>query len=149
MRGTWLLTGSEEAAVCLKGPAAPLGPPCAAGQVPAGQLPSFHVLTHRASDCFLVSLHVLALRGYTDSSVPVGRALACHWPQALTLHHFLSWHYLSLAYMSFHPSQVSAGQPGGQLRCGGQQAFLCPLTPCRHQLGAQLVHVLFATCFLG
>lgn len=54
MRGTWLLTGSEEAAVCLKGPAAPLGPPCAAGQVPAGQLPSFHVLTHRPVTVFLL-----------------------------------------------------------------------------------------------
>lgn len=63
MHGTWLLTGSEEAVVCLKDPAAPLGRPCVAGQVPAGQLPSFHVLTHRASDCFLVSLHVLACVG--------------------------------------------------------------------------------------
>lgn len=67
-----------------------------------GQLLSFCVLAHRANDYFLVSLDVLALHGDTDSSVPVEGALACHWPQALMLHCFISWHCLSLADTFLH-----------------------------------------------
>lgn len=106
MHRTWLMTGSEAAAVCLKDPAAP---------------PSESTLCGWTGSCRAAPKLPCACLVGTQTA---GRLWKGPWPVTrLRLSCFPTFK-LVLPFLGRHvppsQSQVPAWQPGGQLRCGGQ-----------------------------